>query len=100
MILTGGSTYYDYNTTPRVVEYDENGYVRDLPQLQFQRRNHGCGSYVNQDGTKVDIDINHTTYMYVVILSARYILLLVAMELSGRLSPLQRSWRRLGQPGT
>jgi len=60
VILTGGATYYDYKPTPRVVEYNEEGYLRDLPQLQVQRRDHGCGYYVNQDGIKVDTDINHT----------------------------------------
>jgi len=52
VILTGGSTSSPTSTTTRVVEYNEEGYLRDLPQLQVQRRNHGCGYYVNQDGIK------------------------------------------------
>ena len=60
MILTGGCSAGEYYTTPRVVEYNEDGFLRDLPQLQNHRRDHGCGYYVNEDGTKVDIDINYT----------------------------------------
>jgi len=52
VILTGGCSGSDYQTTQRVVEYNETGYLRDLPQLQYHRRNHGCGYYVNQGGTK------------------------------------------------
>ena len=60
MILTGGCSSSEYATTLRVVEYNEDGFLRDLPQLQYHRRNHGCGYYVNEDGSKVDIDINYT----------------------------------------
>merc|ERR1712062_937543 len=50
--MGGGYSGSDYQTTQRVVEYNETGYLRDLPQLQYHRRNHGCGYYVNQGGTK------------------------------------------------
>ena len=56
VILTGGSTYYDYKTTSRVVEYNETGYLRDLPPLQVQRTDHGCGYILSQDGIKVNIN--------------------------------------------
>ena len=38
----------------KVTEYNEAGYVRDLPLLQRGRVNHGCSYYNNGDGTKVD----------------------------------------------
>ena len=44
-----------YNPT-RVSEYNEAGWVRDLPDLLQGRRNHGCTYYNNDDGTKVDIE--------------------------------------------
>ena len=52
MILTGG--FYSF----RVSEYSEDGYLRDLPQLQQGRSGHGCSYFENEEGTKVDIDSN------------------------------------------
>ena len=55
MLITGGDYYY--HTT--VSQYNEAGWVRDLPQLQQGRYEHGCSSYNNAEGTKVGIDINY-----------------------------------------
>ena len=54
-MLTGG--YYSPNTK-RVSEFNERGYLRDLPQLLQSRRDHGCSYFDNEEGTKVDIDSN------------------------------------------
>ena len=51
MILTGG--FYSKN---RVSEYSEDGFPRDLPQLQQGREGHGCSYFENEEGTKVDIE--------------------------------------------
>ena len=53
MILTGG--WYSRN---KVSEYSESGFTRDLPELQQGRRGHGCSYFVNEAGTKVNIDSN------------------------------------------
>ena len=52
VILTGG-----YHTRTTVSQYNEAGWVRDLPDLLQGRYYHGCTSYDNNDGTQVDIDI-------------------------------------------
>ena len=44
----------------RVSEYNEAGYVRDLPPLKQGRDNHGCSYFDNDEGTKVDMDIQQT----------------------------------------
>ena len=75
VILTGGCSGSDYRTTQRVVEYNETGYLRDLPQLQYHRRNHGCGYYVNQGGTKV-----HIYVIYIVLSFSR-------LDIPGRWRP-------------
>ena len=54
VILTGG----DYSPTT-VSQYNEAGHVRDLPPLQEGRDDHGCSSYNNDDGTRVDIETNY-----------------------------------------
>ena len=54
MLVTGG-----YYTRTTVSQYNEAGWVRDLPQLQQGRYLHGCSSYNNAEGTKVGIDINY-----------------------------------------
>jgi len=53
LILTGGADSYN-----RVSEYSESGFTRDLPELQQGRRGHGCSYFVNEAGTKVNIDSN------------------------------------------
>ena len=50
VVLTGG----DFTLT-RVSQYNEAGWVRDLPDLLQERNRHGCSYYNNDDGTKVDI---------------------------------------------
>ena len=50
VILTGG-----LNSRRTVTEYNEAGWVRDLPVLCQKRYNHGCSYYDNNEGTKVDI---------------------------------------------
>ena len=54
MILTGGRA-----TLTTVSLYSESGWVRDLPGLKQGRYGHGCSSYNNAEGTKVDIDIKY-----------------------------------------
>ena len=56
VILTGG-----YNTRTTVSEYNEAGWVRDLPALLQKRWSHGCTYYTNDEGIKViyNIDNNH-----------------------------------------
>ena len=39
-----------------MTEYDEDGFVRNFPQLLQQRRLHGCSYYDNANGTKEFID--------------------------------------------
>ena len=48
VILTGG-----YFTPTTVSQYNEAGWVRDLPDLLQERYDHGCTSYDDNDGTKV-----------------------------------------------
>ena len=52
--MTGGG-WYSYN---KVSEYSESGFTRYLPELQQGREDHGCSYFVNEEGTKVDIDSN------------------------------------------
>ena len=54
MILTGG-VYSDYTYCS---EYNENGKLRDLPQLQQGRYSHSCSYFENEDGSMVDINSN------------------------------------------
>ena len=54
MLITGG-----VNTLTTVSQYNEAGWLRDLPDLQQRRYSHGCSSYNNDEGTKVGIDINY-----------------------------------------
>jgi len=44
--ITGGS---DDGPSNKVSQYNIEGWVRDLPQLQEGRYSHGCGHYVNND---------------------------------------------------
>ena len=45
VILTGGVIDGDDSLTVSI--YDRNGWLRDLPNLQSIRRDHGCGHYVD-----------------------------------------------------
>merc|ERR1719474_1134832 len=47
-ILTGG---YDTRTT--VSRYSTSGWMEDLPQLNEERRSHGCGFFYNDDMQRV-----------------------------------------------
>ena len=33
--------------------YDVNGFVEDLPNMNFARTHHGCGHYINSDNNLV-----------------------------------------------
>ena len=48
VIITGGA----YNPTT-VSQYNEAGWVRDLPDLLQGRENHGCSYYDNSQGSQV-----------------------------------------------
>ena len=48
VILTGGADAL----TP-VTEYNQDGWVRDLPDLLQGRWNHGCSYYDNNEGSQV-----------------------------------------------
>ena len=41
--MTGG--VIDGEDSSTVSIYDNNGWLRDLPNLQLNRRSHGCGHY-------------------------------------------------------
>ena len=53
MILTGG--YNNGGGVTRVSEYNEAGYLRDLPELQQGRQGHACSYYNNSNGAKVGL---------------------------------------------
>ena len=53
VITTGGGS----TDTRRVTEYDEAGWVSDLPDLLQERIYHGCAYYNNDAGTKVKIKL-------------------------------------------
>ena len=56
MLLTGGY----YTATPTTVsQYNEAGWVGDLPDLLQGRAHHGCTYYDNDEGTKVEIDLDN-----------------------------------------
>ena len=54
-VLILGGAYGDAES--RVSEYNEAGWVRDLPQLLHKRVHLGCSYYANDEGTKVDLNI-------------------------------------------
>ena len=51
VILTGG--VINGNDSSTVSIYGRNGWLRDLPNLQLNRRNHGCGHYVDDRSNTV-----------------------------------------------
>ena len=55
VILTGGR-----NSLTTVSEYNEAGYVKNLPPLLQGRYAHGCSFYDNEEGTKVGTKIKYT----------------------------------------
>ena len=46
-------------------EYGEAGFIRDLPDLNQERRQHGCSYYEDGEGRKVNIDINYSPLILV-----------------------------------
>ena len=44
VVITGG-----LYTERIVIEYNEDGSFKELPQLNSGRREHGCGSYISDD---------------------------------------------------
>ena len=61
VILTAGGESNLGET--RVTEYNETGHVRDLPPIQESRQAHSCSFYENDEGIKVEIDINNCSIM-------------------------------------
>ena len=55
-MLTGG-----VETLTRATVYTDAGFLRDLPPLNHERHNHGCGHYVNQDLDTVSTHRNTMT---------------------------------------
>ena len=51
VILTGG--VYTTSTFTRVSQYNQAGWVRDLPDLLQGRYYHGCSYYDNNEGSQV-----------------------------------------------
>ena len=48
--ITGG---WHEGSRTKVSQYNIEGWVRDLPQLQQGRWEHGCGHFLNDDNNKV-----------------------------------------------
>ena len=57
VILTGGYWLGNGQTDASSIVsiYDQNGWRKDLPSLQQERKNHGCGSYNNDENNIVSI---------------------------------------------
>ena len=51
VIISGGA-----NALTSVSQYNEAGWLMDLPELQQRRWWHGCSYYNNNEGTKVGIN--------------------------------------------
>ena len=49
VILTGGA----YPTGTKVTVYNTEGWVEDLPSLNMERFDHGCGHFVNNENQMV-----------------------------------------------
>ena len=49
-IITGGDR--SGHSKSEVIAYNENGWLRNLPDLMVKRYGHGCTSFVS-DGTRV-----------------------------------------------
>ena len=48
VLLTGG-----LYTLTTVSQYNQDGWVRDLPDLLQRRESHGCSLFVNNEGSQV-----------------------------------------------
>lgn len=57
VILTGGQDgWSSTNMLNTVVRYGENGFVEDLPSINYNRSYHGCGGYYDDGGILVSIE--------------------------------------------
>jgi len=54
VIVTGGGLYY---TARKVIAYNLDGWLEDLPDLIDYRFGHGCGHFTNTDGLLVKLNI-------------------------------------------
>ena len=52
-IITGGVQEEKESTL--VSKYSEQGWIKDLPELNQGRERHGCGTYVDSNENKVNI---------------------------------------------
>ena len=52
VILTGGNDNW-----VQVTEYNQNGYIKDLPKLLQGRMLHGCGHYISSNNEQVVLTI-------------------------------------------
>ena len=50
VLITGGE---DGFSSRSVQKYNEQGWIRDLPQMQQGRKHHGCGYYINDNNDLV-----------------------------------------------
>ena len=56
-IITGGrDTQTQVLAQTTVSRYNNNGWKEDLPSLNTGRYEHGCGSYLNNDGNRVSLE--------------------------------------------
>ena len=66
VIVTGGWSDY-YLDARKVVAYNLDGWLEDLPDMIDLRYGHGCGHFTNTDGVLVDckyLVINSTTLVF------------------------------------
>jgi len=52
-IITGGRNLATGVVVSRVTRYDSLGFVEDLPSFNIERLDHGCGTYMIEDGALV-----------------------------------------------
>ena len=67
MIVTGGWSGGNYLDAGKVVAYNLDGWLEDLPDMIDLRYGHGCGHFTNTDGVLVDckyLVINSTTLVF------------------------------------
>ena len=63
VILTGGT---DLDSWKSAARYNRDGYIEDLPKLNFGRRSHACGSYLrNNERVKNEINKMYCTWSYI-----------------------------------
>ena len=60
VILTGGFHWTEETDATSIVSiYDQNGWRKDLPSLQQERKHHGCGSYKDDENNIVSKQSKH-----------------------------------------